>query len=75
MLTGAAAGASIIEIWTDGSLNPAEALIQSSKLLRDLGRPPGPLYARPQRGSDSPSNAGTVARAASHASTSRSSAS
>ncbi len=24
----------IIEIWTDGSLNPAEALIQSSKLLR-----------------------------------------
>ena len=25
----------IIEIWTDGSLNPAEALIQSSKLLRE----------------------------------------
>ncbi|MDD5655781.1 MAG: DNA-directed RNA polymerase subunit alpha [Elusimicrobia bacterium] len=24
----------IVEIWTDGSLNPAEALIQSSKLLR-----------------------------------------
>ena len=24
----------ILEIWTDGSLNPAEALIQSSKLLR-----------------------------------------
>ena len=24
----------IMEIWTDGSLNPAEALIQSSKLLR-----------------------------------------
>ena len=25
----------ILEIWTDGSLNPAEALIQSSKLLRE----------------------------------------
>ncbi len=25
----------IIEIWTDGSMNPAEALIQSSKLMRD----------------------------------------
>jgi DNA-directed RNA polymerase subunit alpha len=25
----------IMEIWTDGSLNPAEALIQSSKLLRE----------------------------------------
>jgi DNA-directed RNA polymerase subunit alpha len=25
----------IVEIWTDGSLNPAEALIQSSKLLRE----------------------------------------
>ena len=25
----------IIEIWTDGSINPAEALIQSSKLLRE----------------------------------------
>ncbi len=25
----------ILEIWTDGSMNPAEALIQSSKLLRE----------------------------------------
>lgn len=25
----------IVEIWTDGSMNPAEALIQSSKLLRE----------------------------------------
>jgi DNA-directed RNA polymerase subunit alpha len=25
----------IVEIWTDGSLNPAEALIQASKLLRE----------------------------------------
>ena len=25
----------ILEIWTDGSINPAEALIQSSKLLRE----------------------------------------
>ncbi len=25
----------IVEIWTDGSLNPAEALIQSSRLLRE----------------------------------------
>src|SRR3954451_15035464 len=48
---------------------------QPSNSALDRGRPPGPLYARPQRGSDSPSNAGTAARASSHASISRSSAS
>ena len=74
---------SSLGVWTTpmrSSMRPnlvaARCRPQSSNAGRaTAGRPPGPLYARPQRGSDSPSNAGTAARAASHASIRRSSAS
>ncbi|MEK7859551.1 MAG: DNA-directed RNA polymerase subunit alpha [Elusimicrobiota bacterium] len=53
----------IIEIWTDGSLNPAEALIQSSKLLREslnIFIPEEEAAAAPEGGFDGEAGAGGV---------------